>query len=68
MAGFHERLMESGCEMDYRRSLVTPGDMTYADPDWLDDWTPESADEPSENEIDGMIDTLRRLGYTVKMQ
>lgn len=62
MAGFYERLMESGCQEDYRRSLVTSGDMTYADPDWLPDW-----EEPSKDEINTMIDALRKLGYTVEM-
>jgi len=61
MASFYERLMESGCEMDYRRSLVTSGDMTYADPNWLPDW-----EEPSKDEIDNAIEMLRRLGYTVE--
>lgn len=63
MAGFRERLMESGCEEDYRRSLTTSGDMTYADADWLDDYEPE----PSKGQIDKMIETLRGLGYTVEL-
>ena len=57
MQSFYERLMESGCQEDYARSLTTEGDMTYADADWLEDDT--------EPDVEAMIDTLQRLGYAV---
>jgi hypothetical protein len=33
----YEHIMENGCEEDYRHSLLTEGDMTYAEDDCNDE-------------------------------